>query len=149
MATKKWDHDDPEIDVLKARFTVWLDITLSRASARYKRSASDKLREETDVLSTEVFPIDFFPDPRDPYIDIFRDPWDFDFEEERLAKAFAELPLMRREVLRLIFVEQRKSSEIAKILRCSEAYVRVQKKRAIEKLRKLLEEGSDQADEEE
>lgn len=146
MATKKWDQVDPEIDVLKARFTVWMDVTLSRASSRFQKSSKDKLRDNADVLSMEAFPPDYFPDPRDYYADILRDPCDFDFEEERLAAAFAELPLMRREVLRLMFVEQRKSPEIAKILHCSEAYVRVQKQRALEKLRVLLEEGSDHED---
>ena len=46
-----------------------------------------------------------------------------------------------KEVLRLLFVEMKTPREIAAIMHCSEEYVRVQKNRAISKLRKMLEEG--------
>ena len=66
---------------------------------------------------------------------------DFDFAEERIAKAFSELPWMRREVLRLLFVELKKPREIAELLHCSEDYVSLQKTRALNKLRIELNEG--------
>lgn len=141
MATPKWDPFDPERDVLRARFTVWLDTTLSRASARYREQMKDKLEETAEVFSLDEVPVDYFPDPRDPYAHIENTVADFSFEEERLAKAFSELPLMRKEVLRLLFVEQLKPREISELLHCSEAFVSVQKTRALNKLRQLLEEG--------
>ena len=64
----------------------------------------------------------------------------FQFEEERLAKAFFSLPLHRQQILTMLFVEEKKPEEIARILRCSTDYVRLQKYRAIQKLRKLLSE---------
>ena len=71
---------------------------------------------------------------------------DFEFEEVRLANAFAELPLMRREVLRLLFVEMKEPSEISTILHCSTQYVNLQKFRALKRLRELLEEGGEADD---
>lgn len=143
MATRKWDPMDPDRDVLRARFTVWMDTTLSRASARYRDQMKDKLAETVEVFSLDEVPEDYLPDPRDPYSYIEIGTPDFVFEEERLAQAFSELPLMRKEVLRLLFVEQLKPREIAEKLHCSEAFVSVQKIRALEKLRQLLEEGVD------
>lgn len=143
MATRKWDPMDPDRDVLRARFTVWMDTTLSRASARYRDQMKDKLAETVEVFSLDEVPEDYLPDPRDPYSHIEIGTPDFVFEEERLAQAFSELPLMRKEVLRLLFVEQLKPREIAEKLHCSEAFVSVQKIRALEKLRQLLEEGVD------
>ena len=64
----------------------------------------------------------------------------FEFEEERLAYAFSKLPLMRREVLRLLFVEMKEPEEISEILHCSTNYVHLQKSRALKRLRELLAE---------
>ena len=141
MATPKWDIKDTERDVLRARFTLWLDTTLARASAKYRAQMNDKFSDTMEIVSMDAFPADFFPDPNNPYSAIEIGKADFDFAEERLANAFSELPLMRREVLRLLFVEMKTPREIASIMHCSEEYVRVQKNRAISKLRKMLEEG--------
>lgn len=141
MTTRKWDNKDVECDILRARFTLWLDTILARASAKYRAQMNDKLSENVEIVSMDAFPSDYFPDPNNPYSNIEIGTPDFDFAEERLANAFSELPLMRREVLRLLFVEMKSPREIAAIMHCSEDYVSVQKTRAISKLRKLLEEG--------
>lgn len=140
MATLKWDLIDPNRDVLRARFTVWLDTTLARASARYRDQMKDPLSENNEVFSLDEVPEDYLPDPRDPYAHIEIGIRDFAFEEERLSRAFSELPLMRKEVLRLLFVEQLTPREIAERLHCSKDFVSVQKTRALAKLRQLLEE---------
>ena len=140
MATRKWDPIDPERDILRARFTVWLDTTLARASARCRDQMKDQLAEKNEVFSLDELPEDYLPDTRDPYAQIEIGIRDFDFEEERLSRAFSELPLMRREVLRLLFVEQLTPREIAERLHCSKDFVSVQKTRALEKLRQLLAE---------
>ena len=140
MATRKWDSFDPNRDVLRARFTVWLDTTLTRASARYRDQMKDPLAEKNEVFSLDEVHEDYLPDPRDPYAHIEIGIRDFAFEEERLSRAFSELPLMRREVLRLLFVEQLTPREIAERLHCSKDFVSVQKTRALKKLRQLLEE---------
>ena len=141
MTPGKWDHIEAEQELLRARFTLWLDTTLARASAKFRKQMTDKLAEEIDIVSYDAFPPDYIADPINPYDGIEIGIRDFDFAEERLANAFSELPLMRREVLRLLFVEMKTPREIATIMHCSEEYVRVQKNRAISKLRKMLEEG--------
>lgn len=140
MATRKLDPINPDRDILRARFTVWLDTTLARASARYRDQMKDPLTENNEVFSLDEVPEDYLPDPRDPYAHIEIGTRDFAFEEERLSRAFSELPLMRREVLRLLFVEQLTPREIAGRLHCSKDFVSVQKTRALKKLRQLLEE---------
>lgn len=130
-------NDDP--DFLRARFTAWLDTVLYRAKLRYLRSE----RQKFETVSLDIFPADLVQDPNNYFDHAERSQTDFDFEEEKLAKAFYELPLMRREVLRLIFVEEKSNKEIAVQLHCSEEYVRLQKFRALKKLRQQLEDGGD------
>lgn len=142
MSIKKLEPIDPERDVLRARFTMWMDTTLSRESARLRAKSKDKLEEDRDILSMESFSADYFPDPRDHFAEIGFSGREFVFEVEQLEQAFWELPEMRREVLRLMFVEKLTSTEVAEILHCSDAFVRVQKARAISKLREQLSEGS-------
>lgn len=82
-------------------------------------------------------------DPNDCFLRVESSQDTFDFEEEKLAQAFSALPLMRREVLRLLFVEEKTPDEIAKQLHCSLNYVHKQKSRALQKLRAALMEGDD------
>lgn len=128
-------NDDP--DFLRARFTAWLDTVLYHAKLRYLRSE----RQKFETVSLDVFPADLVQDPNNYFEQAERSQADFDFEEEKLAKAFYELPLMRREVLRLIFVEEKSNKEIATQLHCTEEYVRQQKSRALRRLRQQLEDG--------
>lgn len=141
MTPRKWDHIEAEQELLRARFTLWLDTTLARASAKFRNQMTDKLSEEIDIVSYDAFPPDYIADPINPYDGIEIGVRDFDFAEERIAKAFSELPWMRREVLRLLFVELKKPREIAEIFHCSEDYVSLQKSRAINKLRIVLNGG--------
>lgn len=133
------NHVDSEQDVLRARFTAWLDTVLYHAKLRYLYNE----RQKIETVSLDAFPADWIQDPNDCFEQVYHSQTDFDFEEEKLAKAFYELPLMRREVLRLIFVEEKSNQEIAAQLHCSEAYIRLQKFRALRKLRQQLEDGGD------
>ena len=67
----------------------------------------------------------------------------YDFEEERLTKAFMELPLKRRQVMELLFLADLSETETAKGLNCSLQYVRNQRCIALKKLRSRLMEGGD------
>ena len=68
----------------------------------------------------------------------------FTFEEERLAKAFSQLPLMRQRILTLLFVNELTPAEIAKQMNCSVQHVYNQRSLALKRLRQLLrEEGAD------
>jgi len=141
MATQNWDPNEAERELLRARFTLWLNSLLARNSARRRRNMDDEIPEDMEVFSMDAFPDDYFPDTKNPYEVVERSSSDFDFEEQRLERAFSDLPVMRKEVLRLLFVEQRTPKEIAEQLHCSVQFVSVQKRRALAKLRKVLTEG--------
>ena len=68
---------------------------------------------------------------------------DFNFEEERLAQAYAELPLLRKQILKLLYVDELEVKEIARLLNCSAQYVSNQKQKGIKHLRKRMTEGGD------
>lgn len=143
MTNKQFDNDNGNDGLLRARFTRWMEVTLARASRDYVEAHPESQME----VSIEELPEAALMDPHD-YYSVFERPRNsFDFEEAKLAKAFAELPIMRREVLRLLFVEELSPREIAGMLHCSENYVHLQKSRALKKLRRALLEGGDLLDE--
>ena len=139
MAKAKIKQTEHERDELRARFTSWLDITLVRARSDY----FDQINSRPDEASFDQLPVDLFPDPYDYFESVERGS-DFEFEEARIAQAFSELPLMRREVLRLLFVEMKEPEEISQILHCTPNYVHLQKSRALKRLRELLSGGGDE-----
>ena len=98
-------------------------------------------KKQMIIVSLEELQEEVIVDPADRFTYIERSLTDFDFEEEKLAAAFYELPLMRREVLRLLFAEQKTPEEISHQLHCSVNYVYLQKSRALRKLRADLEKG--------
>ena len=133
-------HSNYGNDFLRARFTMWLNTTLIHARQRYLETHMQKLVTvplDKMLEETLIDPADCFALVEDRHTD-------FDFAEEKLAKAFAELPLMRREVLRLLFVEERTSEEVATRLCISTNCVYQFKHQALKKLRRALEEGEDQ-----
>lgn len=129
-----------ENDELRARFTGWLDTVIYRAKLRYM----EKQEQEKITVSIEDVPESFLEYRETLFSHVERTANDFDFEEERLAMAYSSLPLMRREILRLLFVEDLKADEIAKRLNCSVQHVYNQRSLALKRLRQLLEkEGGD------
>lgn len=99
-------------DQLRAEFTVWLNKSLTNAKYDYLR----KKEREPKTASLDSIPADLIVDPHDCFAAVERSTADFEFEEAKLAYAFSKLPLMRREVLRLLFVEMKDPEEIASIL---------------------------------
>lgn len=71
----------------------------------------------------------------------------FDFMESRLADAFRELPLMRRRILEMLFVEERSPVEIAAKLHCTVQHVYNQRSLAIKRLRQQMMKECGQNDE--
>ena len=118
-------------DELRGRFTRWIVITAENAQKNYLRAEKKQLQivplEETDVaiVDTALLSAGVSPDS-------------FDFEEQRLAEAFRELPLMRRRILEMLFVEELTPSEIAAKLHCSVQHVYNQRSLAIKRLRERL-----------
>jgi len=71
---------------------------------------------------------------------------DFDFEEQRLADSFVSLPLMRRQILTLLFVQRLTAMEVAEELGCSLDFVYSNKRRALQKLKEQLQEEGEHDD---
>ena len=71
----------------------------------------------------------------------------FDFMESRLADAFRELPLMRRRILEMLFVEELSPVEIAAKLLCTVQHVYNQRSLAIKRLRQQMMKECGQNDE--
>ena len=89
-------------DELRARFTAWLDTLIRRAKLNYLR----KTEIPVDIVSLEELFEENIPVSEDEWMRqlLFQDN-DFNFEEERLATAYAELPLMRQQILKLLYVD--------------------------------------------
>lgn len=133
----KFEQSDSGNDLLRARFTLWLNTALIRAKGRYLETHIEKL----DIVPLDEVLMNTTPDTTDHFARIERSKTDFDFEEEKLAKAFSELSLMRREVLRLLFVEEKTPCEIARQLCISPNCVYQFKHQALAKLKRELTKG--------
>lgn len=130
---RKMKANDLERDELRGRFTVWLETLVSRAKIDYCRRNKNNVEfVSIDDLSDECLAVE------DPvYISPERQK-EFEFEEERLAKAFSELPKMRKEILSLLYVQQMEPQEIADELGCSIQHVYNQRSKALKSLRAKL-----------
>ncbi|MDO5123079.1 MAG: sigma-70 family RNA polymerase sigma factor [Eubacteriales bacterium] len=128
-------------DKLRAEFTAWLDTLIRRAKLDYLR----KMEIPVDIVSLEELGEEFLPITEDVWMrQLLLQEDDFNFEEERLANAYAQLPLLRKQILKLLFVDNLKVKEVAKKLNCPSTYVSDQKRRALAALRKKLSEGGDE-----
>lgn len=124
-----------ERDELRGRFTRFMEVLVQNARSNYLK----KLSRQIPTLSLEDLPDHLYA--RECDITSSDEMHTFLFEEERLAKAFRTLPLMRQRILTLLFVEEMTPAEIAKHLNCSVQHVYNQRSLALKKLRQLLEKG--------
>ena len=101
-------QSQPEPDVLRARFTCWLEVLVYRARSKYLRKEEHRIKTiSLDDLPEEQWPIAPAPVLRET---------EFDFEEERLARAFSELSVERQKLLTLVFLYDLKPEEAADAL---------------------------------
>lgn len=128
-----------EKDELRARFTKWLETTVYRARLKYL----ERQKQKIETISIEELPENALSVSDEPF---YKEACQsaFDFEEERLANAFANLPLKRQQILTMLFVEERKPEEIARLLNCSAQHVYDQRYQALKKLRIALSKGGDE-----
>ena len=131
----------PYADKLRARFTVWLEKLLYHARIDYFRRRS----RSVETISFDDVPDYLLTDSSgfEKNLEMLSVKTEFDFEEEWLAKAYSELPLMKRKILSMLFVEEKTPSEIAAQLHCSVQHVYNQRSLAIKKLREILLKGGD------
>ena len=132
------DHrqEYPERDELRAKFTAWLKVVIRNAKLNYLQ----KVQNHPQIVSYDEIPesILVMDDPEEEWIRGMKKSTPYDFEEERLAKAFLELPLKRRRIMELLFLEELSEQETAKRLNCSTGHVRKQRNIALKKLRSQL-----------
>ena len=114
----------------RAEFTSWLTTLMRRARIDYFRS---KEREVKTIPLDEVSETEFAVQDRYAISES-----SFQFEEERLARAFFSLPLQRQQILTMLYVDELPPEEIARILNCSVDYVYKTKSRSLNSLRKML-----------
>lgn len=133
---------ESEKDELRARFTGWLKVTVYRAKLNYM----EKKKRQVDAVSMEVLSEDIWvkENSETEWIKRISAPNEFDFEEEKMARAFYDLPLLRQKILTMLFVEEKSPKEIAERLNCSVRHVYKQRSLALEKLRVMLGKGGDE-----
>ena len=118
---------------LRARFTVWLEQLMYHARVNYLK----KYYSSPESVGLSQVPEEQLAEEDDYDMDDITEDG-FVFEEERLARAYSRLPLMRKRILTLLFVEQLEPAEIAARLHCSVQNVYNQKYRAIKALKEWL-----------
>ena len=120
---------------LRARFTIWLEQLMYHARVNYLK----KYYSSPESVGLSQVPEEQLAEEDDYDMDDITEDG-FVFEEERLAQAYSRLPLMRKRILTLLFVEQLEPAEIAAQLHCSVQNVYNQKYRAIKVLKEWLSE---------
>lgn len=135
-------QEKSERDELRARFTGWLEVTLYRAKLNYVK----RLEREKGIVYVDVFPEELWvsENPERNWIQGITEPGAFQFEEERLEKAFHTLSEQRREILTMLFVEERTPKEIASQMGCSQQHVYKQRSQALKQLKQMLEKGGEE-----
>ena len=118
-----------EKDELRGRFTRFMEVTVRNARIDYLR----KLKRQVPTV-----PLDSIPESQLGYADFQPPDVGFDFDDERLSRAFVELPSVRQRILTLLFIHELKPSEIARLLNRSVEYVYKQRSQAIKRLRRML-----------
>lgn len=126
-------------DELRGRFTVWLEKVVKNAKIDYIK----RLKRQPPTLYLEEIPESALPAQN--LADYAYTKSEFEFEEERLAEAFSKLPLMRKRILTMLFVENIGPDEISKNLNCSPQYVYNQRYKALKALRNELDKDGEQS----
>ena len=117
-------------DEIRAMYTVYIERVADFARKEYLRTLSYRVQETPLEEQSE----DTLALVEDRYF-----PGEFDLAEGRLSRAMNDLPLLRHQVLILVFVEKLPAQEISERLGCSVSYVYKQKCLALQKLKETRE----------
>ncbi len=128
-------------DELRARFTGWLEVTLYRAKLNYLK----KQDRERNTIYVEALPEELVVEENSEskWVHRLTEQSGFDFEEEKLERAFHSLTQQRQRILTMLFVEEKTPEEIARQLECSQQNVYKQRSKALIALRNMLEKGGE------
>lgn len=120
---------EQERDELRARFTKWMEVTVYRARLNYLKKQSRRV----DTVPLEYAHMEQL------YCQDMPDGESFDFAEECLSDAFAQLPAVKKKIITMLFLMDMRPEEV---LDCTMQYVYKQKSLAIKTLRKALKGGA-------
>lgn len=128
-----------EIDnEIQYRFTAWLQKLVKRARIDYLRTKRNQNREDSlnkvSGIKNLTYEMKLVPTK-----DLTKG--EYDFEREDVARAFSSLSITKRKVLLFLFVEELTPKEVAELLCCTEQSVSNVKRKALKKLKELLEKG--------
>lgn len=134
-------QQESEKDELRARFTGWLEVTLYRAKLNYLK----KQDRERKAIYVEALPEELLVEENleSKWVHRLTEQSGFDFEEERLERAFLSLTRQRQRILTMLFMEEKTPEEIARQLGCSQQNVYKQRSQALAALRNMLEKGGE------
>lgn len=128
-------EESPE--VLRCRFTKWLEILIYRVKINY---LSDLSRRTETISLDELIDKGFqAEDPQNAYNAVDSDN-SFSFNDDAIGEAVMNLPEKRRRILELLFIEGLKPIEVSQLLRCSLQHVYNRRSAAIKELRRALNE---------
>lgn len=134
-------QQESEKDELRARFTGWLEVTLYRAKLNYLK----KQERERNTLYVGMLPEELLVEENmeQKWVHRLTEQKGFDFEQEKLERAFRSLTQQRQQILTLLFVEEKTPEEIAGQLGCSKQNVYKQRSQALKQLKQMLEKGGE------
>lgn len=128
-------EESPE--VLRCRFTKWLEILIYRVKINY---LSDLSRRTETISLDELIDKGFqAEDPQNAYNAVDSDN-SFSFNDDAIGEAVMNLPEKRRRILELLFIEGLKPIEVSQLLGCSLQHVYNRRSAAIKELRRALNE---------
>lgn len=119
-----------ERDELRARFTKWMEVTLYRARLRYFRKSEHNVRTVPLEDIEDGFSLTDGEEANR-----------FEFEQERLAEAFAKLSPEKQTILSMLFADEMTPAEVARELNFPTQKVYDQRYQAIKALRRYLQDG--------
>ena len=138
--TDRMPHEE-SAEVLRCRFTRWMEVLIYRVKLNYLSSLSKKVDTiSLDELIDKGFQAE---DPTNGFhsIDSISS---FSFTEDRIVEAIKKLSPRRREILELLYIHMYKPEEVAQMLNCSLQNIYNRRSRAIKDLRAaILEEDGD------
>jgi len=117
-------------DEIRAMYTAYIERVAGFARKEYLRS----LRYREKEIALEDLSEDSIPQT-----DGISLAGEFALEEDKLARAISDMPLLRQQVLKLVFYDELPAQEIAERLGCAVGYVYKQKCLALQKLKEIRE----------
>jgi len=114
-------------DEIRAMYTTYIGRVAEYARKEYLRT-----------LPHEI-PLEELPEDMLALVEDKPFPDELELAEDRLSQVVNDLPLLRRQVLSMLFVEELSAIEIAERLGCSAGYVYKEKHRALKKIRAVME----------